>query len=55
MRVHVFPVVVATVRCGLTLHADPQLRRKYKTDFELYDQRAVDPENSKVEIHVGIK
>jgi predicted transcriptional regulator YdeE len=35
--------------------SNPQLRRKYKTDFELYDQRAVDPENSQIEIHVGIK
>jgi predicted transcriptional regulator YdeE len=29
--------------------------RAYKTDFELYDQRAVDPENSQVDIYVGLK
>lgn len=27
----------------------------YKTDFELYDERAADPQNAQVEIYVGIK
>jgi len=29
--------------------------RAYKTDFELYDQRATDPEKSQVDVYVGIK
>ena len=28
--------------------------RSYKTDFELYDQRAADPEKSQVDVYVGI-
>src|SRR5580765_3685249 len=28
--------------------------RTYKADFEIYDQRATDPENSQVDIYVGI-
>ncbi|MBO0910226.1 MAG: AraC family transcriptional regulator [Acidobacteria bacterium] len=31
-----------------------KLRRKYQTDFEVYDQRAQDPQNAQVEIYVGI-
>jgi len=29
--------------------------RAYKADYEVYDQRASDPKNSQVEIHIGIK
>lgn len=29
--------------------------RLYKTDFEVYDQRAADPENSQVDVYIGIK
>ncbi len=29
--------------------------RSYKTDFEIYDQRATDPQNSQVDVYVGIK
>jgi len=29
--------------------------RAYKADYELYDQRASDPKNAQVEIHIGIK
>lgn len=29
--------------------------RAYKVDFEIYDQRASDPRNAQVEIHVGIR
>ena len=28
--------------------------RAYKTDFELYDRRAADPNNSEVDVFVGI-
>jgi predicted transcriptional regulator YdeE len=30
-------------------------RRAYKADFEVYDQRSRDPQDSQVDIHVGIK
>ena len=29
--------------------------RAYQADFEIYDQRATDPENAQVDIYVGIK
>lgn len=29
--------------------------RAYKTDFEVYDQRSRDPQNSQVDIHIGLK
>jgi len=29
-------------------------KRAYLTDYEVYDHRAADPENSKVEIHIGL-
>jgi len=29
--------------------------RTYKTDFEVYDQRAMNPQNSQVDIYIGIK
>ena len=30
-------------------------RRAYKVDFEVYDRRAADPQNSQVDIYVGLK
>ncbi len=29
--------------------------RAYRADFELYDQRAADPNNAQVEIYIGVK
>lgn len=29
--------------------------RLYKTDFEVYDQRAADPQNSQVDVYIGIR
>jgi predicted transcriptional regulator YdeE len=29
--------------------------RVYQSDFEVYDQRAIDPQNSQVDVYVGIK
>jgi predicted transcriptional regulator YdeE len=29
--------------------------RAYKTDYEVYDKRATNPENAQVEVHVGVK
>ena len=35
--------------------SEPGGDRAYKADYELYDARAIDPQNAQVEIHVGIK
>ena len=32
-----------------------QLARAYKADFEVYDSRATDPQNSQVDLYVGLK
>jgi predicted transcriptional regulator YdeE len=32
-----------------------KLKRAYKTDFEVYDQRAQDPQNAQVDIYVGVE
>jgi predicted transcriptional regulator YdeE len=32
-----------------------KLKRSYQTDFEIYDQRAQDPQNAQVDIYVGLK
>jgi len=29
--------------------------RTYKTDYEVYDERAANPENVQVEVHIGVK
>jgi len=29
--------------------------RAYKTDFELYDQRSQNPQDSRIDIYVGVK
>ena len=29
--------------------------RAYNVDFEIYDERASDPKNAQVEIHIGIR
>jgi len=33
----------------------PGGNRAYQADFEVYDQRAADPQNAQVHIYVGIK
>ena len=33
----------------------PEGNRAYRADFEVYDQRAADPQNAEVDIYVGIK
>jgi predicted transcriptional regulator YdeE len=35
--------------------SNPEIHRNYKTDLEVYDQRAVDPKNAQIDIYVGIK
>ena len=36
------------------LEREGKLRRKYQTDFEIYDERARDPQNAQVDIYVGV-
>jgi predicted transcriptional regulator YdeE len=35
--------------------SSPGGNRAYRADFEVYDQRAADPQNAEVDIYVGIK
>jgi predicted transcriptional regulator YdeE len=35
--------------------SEPGGQRAYKADFEVYDQRAADPQNSQVDIYIGIR
>jgi predicted transcriptional regulator YdeE len=37
------------------LEDEGNLKRAYKTDFEIYDQRAQDPQNAQVDIYIGLK
>lgn len=37
------------------LEEEGKLKRAYKTDFEIYDQRAQNPQNGQVDIYVGLE
>jgi predicted transcriptional regulator YdeE len=37
------------------LEDEGKLKRTYRTDFELYDERTLDPQNGEVDIYVGVK
>ncbi len=37
------------------LEDDGKITRAYHTDFEIYDQRARDPQNAQVDIYIGLK
>jgi predicted transcriptional regulator YdeE len=37
------------------LEDEKKLRRTYKVDFEIYDQRSQDPQNAQVDLYLGIK
>jgi predicted transcriptional regulator YdeE len=37
------------------LEDDGKLKRTYQTDFEVYDERALDPQNGQVDIYLGVK
>ena len=51
-----FPKVVpAAWQKVFSLEDEGKLKRAYKTDFELYDQRAQDPQNGQVDIYIGLK
>jgi predicted transcriptional regulator YdeE len=51
-----FPKVVpAAWQKIFSLEDAGSLKRAYRTDFELYDQRALDPQNGQVDIYIGVK
>jgi len=51
-----FPKVIpAAWQQVFKLEDEGKLERAYQTDFELYDQRAQDPQNGQVDIYVGLK
>lgn len=51
-----FPQVVpAAWQKIFALEDDGKLKRAYRTDFELYDQRARDPQNGQIDIYIGVK
>jgi predicted transcriptional regulator YdeE len=29
--------------------------RAFQTDFEIYDQRAADPENAQIDVYIGLR
>jgi predicted transcriptional regulator YdeE len=37
------------------LEDEGKLKRTYQTDFELYDERALDPQNGQLDIYIGVK
>jgi predicted transcriptional regulator YdeE len=37
------------------LEEEGKLKRAYKTDFEIYDQRAQNPQNGQIDIYIGLK
>jgi predicted transcriptional regulator YdeE len=51
-----FPrVVPAAWQKIFTLEGEGKLKRAYQTDFEIYDQRAQDPQNGQIDIYIGLK
>ena len=48
-------VVPAAWQRIFKLEDEGKLQRAYKTDFEVYDQRAQNPQNAQIDIYVGIK
>ena len=51
------PKVVVDIwqRIWATPKPQPGGDRAYKTDFEVYDERAMDPQNWQVDVYIGIK
>jgi predicted transcriptional regulator YdeE len=48
-------VVPAAWEYIFKLEKESILSRAYKTDFEVYDQRAQDPQNAQIGIYIGLK
>jgi predicted transcriptional regulator YdeE len=53
------PVAQVVLRTWQRIWAQPKSapggNRAYKADYEVYDQRAMDPQNAQMDVHVGIK
>jgi predicted transcriptional regulator YdeE len=51
-----FPQIVpAAWQKIFSLEDEERLKRAYQTDFEIYDQRAQDPQNGQIDIYIGLK
>jgi predicted transcriptional regulator YdeE len=48
-------VVPAAWQRIFKLEEEGKLKRAYMTDFEVYDQRAQNPQNAQIDIYVGLK
>jgi predicted transcriptional regulator YdeE len=49
-----FPKVIPEAWLEIVkLEDEGKLNRTYRTDFELYDERALDPQNGQVDIYIG--
>lgn len=48
-------VIPAAWRRVFALEDSGEIKRAYRTDFEVYDQRAQDPQNGEVDIYVGLE
>jgi predicted transcriptional regulator YdeE len=48
-------VVPAAWQRIFKLEEEGKLKRAYKTDFEIYDERAQNPQNAQIDIYIGIK
>ncbi len=48
-------VVPGTWQKIFKLEDDRNLKRAYQADFEIFDQRAQDPQNAELDIYVGVK
>jgi predicted transcriptional regulator YdeE len=51
-----FPKIIPDAWLRISkLEDEGKLKRSYQTDFELYDERALDPQNGQVDIYIGVK
>ena len=48
-------VIPAAWQRIFNLEEEGKLKRAYKTDFEVYDQRAQNPQNGQIDIYIGLK
>jgi predicted transcriptional regulator YdeE len=49
------PVPLVVVETWMQIWAMKDYERSFVTDFEVYDERAADPQNTVVDIYVGVK
>ena len=48
-------VIPATWQRIFKLEEEGKIKRSYRADFEVYDQRAQNPQNGQVDIYIGVK